>query len=84
MSHIVIDHGHAVDVFARPICQVDATAIAATLGRSGIGVESTVDALGVVKLWPLHKLTTAEEVAVLQAYTAVTDSRLAWHRAVAA
>jgi hypothetical protein len=80
VSHVIIDRGHAVEVFARPIGQADATTIANTLGRAGIGVESTVDAVGTVTLWPLRRLTTAEEVVVLQAYTAVTDSRLAWHQ----
>lgn len=81
MSHVVIAAGHATDVLARPLTFADARLVAATLGHAGIPVESSTDDAGVVQLFPLRVLTTAEEVAALRAITAVTDSPDAWHKA---
>ncbi len=78
-----IRDGHVVDRPARPMTPWDA-AIARTLLREvhriEIDVRTCAEKRGeVVHLAPSRRLSTAEEVLVLRAFAAVTDSPLAWH-----
>jgi hypothetical protein len=85
MSHLVVypaakfGRDRTVNVLDRPLSQAAATDVAQLLARAAIYVEPTVDAHGVVNLFPLQPLSTEEEVAVLRAYSAAGDSRVAWH-----
>jgi hypothetical protein len=51
------------------------------LAEQGIWIAPTVDVFRVVHLWAQQETTTRQEVAALTAFRAVTDCRLAWHKA---
>lgn len=61
----------------------EAATICRQLERRDIPVLVAVDEAQVVHLYPQRPVDTREEVAVLGAFLAVTDARLAWHGAVA-
>lgn len=83
MSHVVIAQGHATTVLDRPLTAAAAGQVAAILHSSGIPVEPSTDSAGVVHLFPLRLLATVEEVVVLRAFRAVSDSPIAWHERLA-
>lgn len=61
----------------------EAATICRRLERQHIPVLVAVDDAATVHLWPQRKVKTAEEVTALTAFIDVTDSRIAWHAAVA-
>ncbi len=73
------ERAHAGDHIERPCTETQATDVEAMLAqRLGVMVRPVLDGR-TVHLWPERRLTTAEEVRVLRAFAAVTDSPLAWH-----
>lgn len=74
--------GHVVDRPARELTTADANRVTAALAADGILVRPVLDVFRVVHLWAADPITTAQEVAALAAFSAVTDCRLAWHGAV--
>jgi hypothetical protein len=63
-----------------PLTGPEAAAICYELHCCGIDVEATKDTNEVVHVWPEHPVSVAEEIAVLGAFLARTDSRIAWHQ----
>lgn len=74
---------HAVDVVAQRIEQPVATAVCTVLRAAHIPVTAAVAFDGSLHLRPQRELTTAEEVAALRAFAAVTDVRLRIHEVMA-
>lgn len=62
------------------ITQAEAARILTALAKEGVHVVPMVDD-HVLHLWPQELLSIAQEVTVLRAFAAVTDSRIAWHEA---
>lgn len=73
--------GHVVERAARPLPWTAASQLAEDLARDGIYV--LIEAGEVVHLTALVPTTTAQEVRVLRETLLLTDSRIAWHPAVA-
>lgn len=63
-----------------PLSFLEASVIADGLADT-CGIRIKVELGRVVHLYALGPVTTAQEVAALRAFAAVTDSRLAWHPA---
>ncbi len=77
--------GHARQVVAHHITAAEAAAVCNVLRSvEGIQVSADVGYDGTLNLRPSCPVSTGQEVAVLRAFTAVTDSPLHWHPAVAA
>lgn len=74
------ERAHAGDRIARPLTD-DQAATIDTVVQSLLGfrVRPATDVFGVVHLHPAHAVSTRDEVRVLRAMRAVTDSPLAWH-----
>lgn len=72
--------GHHVAA-VHALSDAEVTAICEQLAAQHIPVSVNVDA-EVVHLWPQRSVSTVEEVTVLRAVCAKTDSRIAWHEAV--
>jgi hypothetical protein len=79
VSHVVIDHGHATDILARPLSHAQAHLITGYLHLAGIPALISVDRDGLVQLWPERALETVEQVAVYRVVAAVSDSQFARH-----
>lgn len=78
---IVLDH--VVQVAARPITQLSATAISALLrDAEHIPVTAAVAFDGSVDLYAVGPVSTRDEVHALRAFAAVTDAPLRWHEGV--
>lgn len=77
-----LGRSRTVQVVARPLSAVEANAIGVALAARHIPVAVSVDAHHVIHLWPWLLLSTAQEVAALRAFAAVTDSRLVVHPAL--
>jgi hypothetical protein len=73
-----------VGVVARPLTTAAALAVLTELatGRH-IRLAYAVDRRHVVHLYPQQQLSTADEVAAIAGFSAVTDARIDWHGAVA-
>lgn len=75
--------GHVVEHVAHELTPAEAATITKVLAAEGLRVEPTEpDVFGVVHLWAKQPLGTVGEVRVLRAFSAVTDSPLAFHGAV--
>lgn len=74
-----LGRSRTVGVIARPLTVAAALDVLTQLERRHLSVAYSVDRRHVVHLWPQQAVTTAEEVAVLAAFSAVTDARIAWH-----
>lgn len=70
-----------VAVVAHRLTAVEAAAITAKLSRDQLPVLPALDESGVVHLWPLRPMTTAEEVHVLTVVLARTDCPVHWRGA---
>jgi hypothetical protein len=83
MRTVVIPPPHGIGryrtatVAARTLTQPVADGVIADLAHAGIAVR--VQLGRPVGIWALTELTTAQEVHALTAFSAVTDSALAWH-----
>lgn len=79
----LIRDGHVVDHIGHQLTDTEAATITKVLAAEGIRVEPTEpDAHGVVHLWAKGEYGIEGEVRVLRAFTAVTDTPLAYHGAV--
>jgi hypothetical protein len=79
-----LGRSRTVGVIARPLTVAAALDVLTDLAEHRhLRVAYDVDRRHVVNLWPQQPVTTAEEVAIIGAFRAVTDARLAWHGAVA-
>jgi hypothetical protein len=81
VTTLKVDHGRTVEITARELTDAEIHDFAKAFARDGIRIEPVLDIFGVLHLWALEPTTIAQEVAVLRAVAAVTDSRLAWHKA---
>lgn len=78
---IAIENGHVVERPVRPLPWPAAADLAEQLAREGIDV--LIEAGPIVHVTALVCTTTEQEQRVLAAVMALTDSRVAWHGAVA-
>lgn len=76
-----LGRSRTVGVIANPLSDSAARLVLDALAQDGIPL--AVRAGGTVHLYAIGPLTTAQEVRALRAFAAVTDARLAWHKAVA-
>lgn len=79
----MISNGHAVDRIAHEITDAEAHRVTLALAAQGIRVRPATDVDRVLHLWALAPVSTKQEVKAIAAFRLVTDSRLAWHEAVA-
>lgn len=68
---------------ARPLSAITAAALADDLAKQGVVVAIRLKCT-TVHLFALADLSTAQEVEAIRAFAAVTDARIAWHKAGAA
>lgn len=80
---LAIIAGHVVERPNRELTDADAHRITVALAAQGIHIAPVVDVYRTVHLWAQQPVSTTDEVRALKAYADVTDSRLAWHEAVA-
>lgn len=67
---LTADEAHAICAVLHAVEHIPVSVVIAEHGR--------------VDIWPIgRELTTSEEVSTLRAFAAVTDSRIAWHKAAA-
>lgn len=73
-----------VQVVGHRLTPAEAATVCAALAadEQHLPVLAAADARNIVHVWAQRPMTTAEEVTVLRAFAAVSDSRLAWHQAV--
>lgn len=80
---IQIRDGHVIERAAHELTDVEAYTVRGQLAAAGIRVVLGQDIDRVVHIYALAPTSTRQEVRALAAFQAVTDSRLAWHEAVA-
>lgn len=80
----VISDGRAVNRIAHEITDREAHIVSRVLATQGIHVEPTEpDVYGVVHLWAMRPVTTAQEVRAIAAFKAISDGLFHFHEAVA-
>lgn len=76
---LAIIAGHVVERANRELTDADAHHVTVALAAQGIHIAPVVDVYHTVHLWAQQPVTTRQEVRVIAAFRARTDSRLSFH-----